>query len=136
MCAAARELVRQHLVKNGREAAPSGSQVSGADAPFLDTKAARRSSRRSHGERVRLGRNAARPRGATGGRMRPQAGGFFRQVGRGAHPTAPEGGRAPRDLALTRGRERERSMVVSTVQAKGSFAHRQGYRASAFISRL
>ena len=32
--------------------------------------------------------------------MRPQAGGFFRQVGRGAHPTAPEGGRAPRDLAL------------------------------------
>ena len=30
MCAAARELVREHLVKNGREAAPSGSQVSGA----------------------------------------------------------------------------------------------------------
>ena len=35
-----RDLVRQHLVKNGREAAPSGSQVSSADAPFLDTKAA------------------------------------------------------------------------------------------------
>ena len=33
--AAARVLVRQHLVKKGRDAAPSGSQVSGADAPFL-----------------------------------------------------------------------------------------------------
>jgi hypothetical protein len=33
VCAAARELVREHLVKNGREAAPSGSQVSGAAVP-------------------------------------------------------------------------------------------------------
>ena len=33
-------LVRQHLVKIGRDAAPSGAQASGADATFLDTKAA------------------------------------------------------------------------------------------------
>jgi hypothetical protein len=38
--AAARALVQQHLVKIGRDAAPPGSQASGANAPFPDTKAA------------------------------------------------------------------------------------------------
>jgi hypothetical protein len=35
-----RGLVRQHLVKKGRDAAPPGSQASGAHAPSLDAKAA------------------------------------------------------------------------------------------------
>jgi hypothetical protein len=33
-------LVRQHLVKIGRDAAPSGSQASGADVPFLHAQTA------------------------------------------------------------------------------------------------
>jgi len=47
-----------------------------------------------------LGRTAVRLAGRLE-KMRPTAGGIS-SVGRGAHPTAPEGGRAPRDRALPR----------------------------------
>ena len=48
------------------------------------------------GERARLGRTATRPRGVT---RKNAAGGRwgFKMSGAGAHPTAPEGGRGPRD---------------------------------------
>ena len=55
---AAARLVRQHLVKNGRDAAPSGSQDSGAQTPFLGCRGgSRRASRTATARHPYLGGN-------------------------------------------------------------------------------
>jgi hypothetical protein len=63
--------------------------------------------------------------------MRPKAGENF-HVGRGAHPIAPEGGRAPRDTGAATARRARIGGVLSGFMASGFMA--SDFMASDFMA--